>query len=96
MKKIIFSLSVVISSIYASDNVLLEQAKEHFKPLSQTFLSTTYTLTQAKTRLGKILFNEKRVSIDGTTSCAKCHPFSYYGSDNLEKSRGNLGNQITR
>ncbi|WP_457750012.1 cytochrome-c peroxidase [Sulfurimonas sp.] len=59
--------------------------------MPQTFPSATYTMTQEKIRLGKMLFNEKRVSIDGTTSCAKCHPFSYYGADNLEKSRGNFG-----
>lgn len=91
MKNIILSLSVAISSLYASDSVLLDQAKEYFQPLPQAFPSATYTSTQEKIRLGKLLFNEKRVSIDGTTSCAKCHPFSYYGADNLEKSRGNFG-----
>lgn len=91
MKKMIFSLSVVISSLYASDTLLLEQAKQNFALLPKTFSSAQYTMTPEKIRLGKMLFHEKRVSIDGTTSCAKCHPFSYYGADNLEKSRGNFG-----
>jgi len=91
VKKIILSISVAISYVYASDSLLLEQAKQNFEPLPKTFPSETNRLTQAKIRLGKMLFYEKRVSIDGTTSCVKCHPFSYYGADNLEKSRGNFG-----
>ncbi len=77
--------------MYASDSILLEQARQNFQPLAKTFPSETNKLTQEKIRLGKMLFYEKRVSIDGTTSCAKCHPFSYYGTDDLEKSRGNFG-----
>ncbi|QOP44530.1 c-type cytochrome [Sulfurimonas sediminis] len=91
MKKTILSISVAISCAYASEGLLLQEAKQNFGPLPKTFPSETNTLTQAKIKLGKMLFHEKRVSIDGTTSCAKCHPFSYYGADNLEKSRGNFG-----
>jgi len=91
VKKSFFSLFVTISFLSASDNALLQEAKQYFQPLPKTFPSETNALTQEKVKLGKMLFHEKRVSIDGTTSCVKCHPFSYYGADNLEKSRGNFG-----
>ncbi|UCN00192.1 c-type cytochrome [Sulfurimonas sp. SWIR-19] len=91
MKKTILSISIAISCAYASDGLLLQEAKQNFAPLPKTFPSAQYTMTPEKIRLGKMLFHEKRVSIDGTTSCVKCHPFSYYGADNLEKARGNFG-----
>jgi cytochrome c peroxidase len=36
-----------------------------------------------------MLFFESRISVDGTVSCAKCHPFSLYAADGLRKSIGN-------
>ncbi len=38
-----------------------------------------------------MLFYETRISIDGATSCAKCHPITFYGTDRLPKSQGNWG-----
>ena len=39
--------------------------------------------------MGKILFYETRISVDGTVSCARCHPMGLYAADGLRKSIGN-------
>jgi cytochrome c peroxidase len=46
-------------------------------------------LIPEKTRLGKVLFYETRISVDGTVSCARCHPFSLSAADGLKMSIGN-------
>jgi len=46
-------------------------------------------ITPEKVNLGKILFYETRISVDGTVSCARCHPFGLYAADGLKKSIGN-------
>jgi cytochrome c peroxidase len=69
---------------------LLGQAKQVFgPPLPQVISSETNPITPEKVKLGKILFYETRVSIDGTVSCARCHPVGLYAADGLKKSIGN-------
>ena len=46
-------------------------------------------ITPEKVQLGKILFYETRISVDGTVSCARCHPMGLYAADGLRKSIGN-------
>ncbi len=41
-----------------------------------------------KAELGKLLFNDKRLSGDDTVSCASCHDFAKGGTDNLRFSEG--------
>ena len=45
-------------------------------------------LTDAKIALGRQLFFDKRLSLDGTVSCATCHDPRKAFTDNLVKSRG--------
>jgi cytochrome c peroxidase len=71
------------------DEDLLNQAKQIFGPLPQVMLSDTNPVTSQKVKLGKMLFYETRISVDGTVSCARCHPFSLYAADGLTKSIGN-------
>ncbi|MEW8508470.1 MAG: cytochrome c peroxidase [Candidatus Thiodiazotropha sp.] len=54
--------------------------------------------TQEKVRLGRTLFFDKRLSADGTLSCASCHEISDTkgGSDGLSASIGIHGQQGTR
>ncbi len=74
-----------------ADKGLLDQAQRYFAPLPKVIPSPGNPITPEKIRLGKMLFYETRFSIDGTVSCARCHPFSFYGTDRLEKSIGNQG-----
>jgi cytochrome c peroxidase len=67
----------------------LEEAKQIFgPPLPQLISSETNTVTREKVKLGKMLFYETRVSVDGTVSCARCHPFGLFAADGLKKSIG--------
>jgi len=84
-------LFLLFFSVSFADTKLLNQARQYFQPLADIFPSDDNPITPEKVRLGKMLFYETRISIDGTTSCAKCHPVSLYGADALPKSIGNNG-----
>ena len=71
------------------DEDLLNQAKQIFGALPQVMISDTNPVTPPKVKLGKMLFYEPRISLDGTVSCVRCHPFSLYAADGLTKSIGN-------
>ncbi|MGZ7064937.1 MAG: cytochrome-c peroxidase [Candidatus Aminicenantales bacterium] len=73
------------------DAGLLGKAKDLFGPLPRVIVSPENPVTPAKAELGKMLFYETRTSMDGTFSCARCHPFSLYGADGLQKSMGRDG-----
>ena len=70
------------------DEALLKRASQILGPLPATMPSEENPITPAKVKLGKILFYESRISIDGTVSCSKCHPIALYGADGLKKSVG--------
>jgi cytochrome c peroxidase len=84
----LFSFAAGVSSA-AGDQDLINKANQIFGPLPQTMSSDQNPITPAKVKLGKILFYELRISIDGTVSCAKCHPISLYAADGLNRARGN-------
>ncbi len=92
IKAIVFIsiLSFAGISLGASgDEELLKQAKQIFGPLPQAMISEKNPITPEKVKLGKILFYETRISVDGTVSCARCHPIGLYAADGLKKSIGN-------
>ncbi len=72
-----------------SDQDLMSRANQIFGSLPLTMPSDQNTITPAKVKLGKTLFYEQRISIDGTVSCVKCHPINLYAADGLKKARGN-------
>jgi len=91
-KTVLFLLIVCYagsSSSNSGDEDLLKQAKQIFGPLPQVMTSEKNPITPEKVKLGKILFYETRISVDGTVSCARCHPFGLYAADGLKKSIGN-------
>jgi len=71
------------------EEALLKQAKSIFGPLAQVMSSEKNPITPEKVKLGKILFYETRISVDGTVSCARCHPIGLYAADGLRKAVGN-------
>ena len=73
----------------SGDEDLLKQAIQIFGELPKAIVSEKNPITPEKAKLGKILFYETRISIDGTASCARCHPIGLYGTDGLRKSIGN-------
>jgi cytochrome c peroxidase len=87
---IICMLSFAVISLASNgDEDLLKQAKQIFGPLPQVMVSEKNPITPEKVKLGKMLFYETRISVDGTVSCARCHPIGLYAADGLKKSIGN-------
>jgi cytochrome c peroxidase len=91
--KVIGVISILIfarmSLASNGDDILLTQVKEIFGLLPQVIGSEKNPVTPEKVKLGKILFYETRISVDGTVSCARCHPIGLYAADGLKKSIGN-------
>ncbi|WP_227657391.1 cytochrome-c peroxidase [Candidatus Magnetaquicoccus inordinatus] len=50
-------------------------------------LPTCTQLSLAKVQLGRILFQDPRLSFNDSRSCASCHPLERWGSDNLPLSQ---------
>lgn len=53
-------------------------------------------ITNAKATLGRVLFYDKKLSIDNTISCASCHKQAFAFSDNQLVSTGVAGGQTDR
>jgi cytochrome c peroxidase len=70
------------------DPALVKQARELFGALPGVMASPDNPVTPAKVALGKLLYYESRISADGTVSCWRCHPLSFYAADGLPKSIG--------
>ncbi len=95
MKRFTFFLMICImivclsKVVHAQENAVLNQAKGLFGPLPKVIESKDNPITPAKVELGKMLFYDTRISVDGTVSCFKCHWFNLYATDGLKKSIGN-------
>ena len=79
------------------DSPLSEQARspettEGLKDEPIHPLPTSIETDFKKVVLGQRLFNDTRLSNDGTVSCAKCHDFELGGADGLPRSVGLKGN----
>ena len=84
-------LALSATALFAGsgDEELMKRAKEVLGPLPASMPSDENPITPEKVKLGNTLFWEPRISIDGTVSCARCHPFGLYAADGLKKSIGN-------
>lgn len=95
MKRSMFALTVCIVAVClfvlvrAQENNVLTQVKNLFGPLPKVIESKDNPITPEKVTLGKMLFYDTRISVDGTVSCFKCHWINLYATDGLKKSIGN-------
>ncbi len=81
---------VIAGNAFADSNdALITRASQILGPLPASMPSEENPITPEKVKLGKMLFYEQRISVDGTVSCAKCHPIALYAADGLKKSIGN-------
>jgi len=87
-----------LASAWAADDdaALLKQAQEAFQPLPKDLGTKEFPITQARIDLGRALFFDSRISVDGSLSCASCHQPAHYGTDGLAKSRGPRGQPTAR
>lgn len=85
----LFFLVSTVPVAHAADSDLLATAKKFFAPLPADMPSPENPITPEKVSLGRMLYYESRISVDGTVSCSKCHPIGLYAADGLRKAVGN-------
>jgi cytochrome c peroxidase len=79
-----------------TESEVLTKAKAFFKVLPKTAENPDNKITDEKIKLGKILYYDKRLSMNETQSCNTCHNLATYGVDNLPTSPGDNGKPGTR
>lgn len=94
------ALASAAASSAVDDAALLKQAQSLFKPLPKDMASAEFPVTAERVDLGRRLFFDPRISLDGTVSCSKCHQPGLYGTDALAtpigvKDRANPRNSPT-
>lgn len=80
---------VAAATVLSAQGSLLQRAKAVFAPLPKVMQSADNPVTPEKARLGKMLFYDTRISVDGTVSCLKCHWINLYATDGLPRAIGN-------
>src|SRR5262249_34773566 len=82
------AFTILLSAAVAEGAALLKQAQEIFQPLPQDGASTASPTTRARIELGRALFFDPRLTIDGNMSCSSCHQPAFYGTDALPRAIG--------
>lgn len=90
------AVTLTTATVFGADPGLMEQARAVFKPLPKTISAPDNPLTPEKVALGRMLFFEPRVSVDGTVSCSRCHQPGLYSTDALPKPIGVLHRENPR
>ncbi len=85
---IVAMLLPIATASAESDSAFLARARSLFAPLPPAIPTDDNPLSPEKVALGRMLFFEPRVSLDGTVSCARCHQPALYGTDALPRSIG--------
>lgn len=88
-------LSAALLPASANAGDLAADAKAVFKPIAAPAPATDPTHT-ARVELGRRLFFENRVSMDGNVSCSHCHLPEKQASDGLPKAIGVFGKENPR
>ncbi len=72
-----------------NESQALSAAKSTFGALPPSMPSAENPITPEKVALGRVLYFEPRISVDGTVSCSRCHLIGLYATDGLPKAIGN-------
>lgn len=86
----LLAATLAFSANAADDAGLLKQAQQLFKPLPKDAATAEFPITPERVALGRALFFDPRISLDGTVSCSRCHLSALYGTDGLPKAIGVL------
>lgn len=84
------------TKVSQTDKDLLTKAQTFFKTLPEEAVNPENPVTDAKVKLGKILYYDHRLSNKETQSCNTCHNLATYGVDGLPTSPGDNGIPGTR
>jgi cytochrome c peroxidase len=87
---------VAKSALARDDADLLKEAQSLFQPLPKDIATTEFPVTPERVRLGRKLFFDPRIAVDGTVSCSRCHLPALYATDGLPKSVGVHGQLVPR
>jgi cytochrome c peroxidase len=82
------SFMILLTGAAAEEAELLKQAQEIFQPLSKDLASAGLPTTRERVELGRLLFFDPRLTVDGNMSCSSCHQPAFYGTDALPKAIG--------
>src|SRR5262249_53367499 len=76
------------ASVAADDAALLKLAQYIFQPLPKGIGAPGIGAIKDQIALGRRLFFDPRITVDGNVSCATCHSPALYGTDGLPRSIG--------
>jgi cytochrome c peroxidase len=65
-----------------------DEALQMFGPLPVAITSPDNPSTEAKVKLGRVLYYDPRLSVNQKISCNTCHPLDAYGADSKQVSTG--------
>jgi cytochrome c peroxidase len=82
------ALARTLPAASADDMALLKQAQEVFRPLPNAVGTSDLPGTGPRVELGRMLFFDPRLTIDGNMSCSSCHQPAFYGTDALPRAIG--------
>ena len=72
------------------------EALKLFAPLPAVMNSPDNVVTDAKVKLGRVLYYDPRLSASQKISCNSCHPLDAYGAETTRVSTGHKNQQGTR
>ena len=72
------------------------EALQLFAPLPAVMNSPDNVVTDAKVKLGRILYYDPRLSANQKISCNTCHPLDAYGAESKRVSTGHKNQQGNR
>ncbi|MDT8070346.1 MAG: cytochrome c peroxidase [Terriglobia bacterium] len=91
---IVIPVSYLLSS---SDNIQVNaEALKLFGPLPAVMSSADNPVTDAKVKLGRILYYDPRLSANQKISCNTCHPLDAFGAESEPVSTGHKNQKGTR
>jgi cytochrome c peroxidase len=79
---------IVSAATAADDAALLAEARQVFQPLPKDMSTADAPVTRERVTLGRMLFFDPRLTVDGNVSCATCHQPALYGTDARPTSIG--------
>jgi cytochrome c peroxidase len=86
-------LEIALAQGDEQDATLLKEAQKRFTALPKDAGTREFPVTPERVNLGRSLFFDPRISIDGTGSCMRCHQPALYGADGIAKSHG-IGDKV--
>jgi cytochrome c peroxidase len=91
IRLVVATIATVLATSVASsadDTALLKQAQKVLRPLPKDMATPESPVTAERVYLGRLIFFDPRLSVDGNVSCVSCHQPALYGVDALRKSIG--------